>query len=141
MIVGDRGQNPGLFQTHLGHQVQVLLNRPYPSGYLRIFIPFGKAGLQRLPVLIRVQEELGLTNNPVWAGQAVKHLEYHFDLLDRIGGPGLLAVPKGGIRYEYIVSRVDRQELVVEIDARDLIVWKNIPHQVGFVQILNFESV
>ena len=135
MVIGDRGQDAGFLEFHRLDQFQVLGVGPDPAGDLRVGdIPF-PAATNRFLVPIAVQEEFGLADDPPGAGEAaeeIKNLKY---LFHRIRGPGLLAVPKGGVGDPELIGRVDGYKLVVEVDPADFLVGENIPLEVGLGNI------
>ncbi len=135
MVVGDRGENPGLLEPEARHQVEVLFNRPDPPGYLGIVVPLGKAGFQRLAVLIGVEEELRLADYAVRTREAMQELEDSLDLPDRVGRARLLPVPEGRVGDEHLLGRVDRNDHVVEIDTRRFLVREDITHQVRLIDV------
>ncbi len=67
----------------------------------------------------------------------MKKLEYGLDLFHRVGRARLLPVPEGGVGDEHLLGRVDRQHHVVEVDAGDFLVGVDVPHQVGFINVLD----
>jgi len=139
VVIGGRGQNPGLLQPHLPDQLEVLLHRPDPAGDFRIAIAPLQAFPDRLLVLIGVKEELTLLDDPVGPPQLVKQVVNVDDLLDRVRGAGLLAVPEGGAGDGRLLGRVDRDGNPVEGDPGDLGVGEEVPEEFRLLHVLDLE--
>jgi hypothetical protein len=65
----------------------------------------------------------------------VEHIEKLHDLFYRIGGPGLLAIPKCGIGDKYLFGWIDKDEPVIEFHPGDLLIRENMPIKFGFLDI------
>jgi hypothetical protein len=65
----------------------------------------------------------------------MKHIEEVYDLLDRIRRSGLLPVPKGGIRDEDLFGGIDKDELIIELHPADLLIRKDMPIKIRFLDI------
>jgi hypothetical protein len=57
------------------------------------------------------------------------------DLLNRIGGPGLLPISKGRIGDEDLFGRIDEDKFVIEFYPANLFVWKDVPVEVWLLDI------
>jgi hypothetical protein len=65
----------------------------------------------------------------------MEHIEKLNDLLYGIRRPGLLSIPKRGIRDKYLFRGVDKDETVIEFYPGDLFIWENMPIKVRFLDI------
>ena len=69
MIIGRRGKHPGLLQSHLLHKPEIALVRPDPAGDLGIAEIQRTAGVDRLAIVLCVEEELGLPYDSLRAAE------------------------------------------------------------------------
>jgi hypothetical protein len=65
----------------------------------------------------------------------VKQVEKVNNLFNRIGRPGLLPVSKGSIGDEDLLRRIDEDKLVVKLHPAHLIVRKDMPVKIGFLDV------
>ncbi len=130
VVVGNRRQDSRLGETRVHHELQILLDRADPAGDLRVPVFLRATHVERFPVFVRVEEELGLADHAVGSGHPVQKIEDDLDLLDRIRGARLLAVPEGRVRDEDVLRRVDRLDLAVEVNPRDVFVGEDLAHEV-----------
>jgi len=72
MVIGDGGEDTGLLQAGLPHELKIRRDRANPAGYLGIFISQLLTLDQRLPVFLGIEEKLGLADDAVRAAQAVE---------------------------------------------------------------------
>src|SRR5271157_2054448 len=66
----------------------------------------------------------------------MQEVEEVHNLLYREGRTGLLAIAKGRVGNKEFFGRGDRDDLMVEIDAADLIIGENVALQVGLGHVL-----
>ena len=93
------------------------------------------AFLDGLSVLVAVEKKLALADHPVGPPEFMEDLVEVDDLLHGVGRPRLLAVPEGRIGNEDLLRRIDEDELVVKFDPGDLVVRKNMPVKIRFLDI------
>ena len=65
----------------------------------------------------------------------MEHVEDLHHLPHRIGRPGLLPIPEGGVGDEHVLRGVGHNELVIKVDTGNLAIREDVPHQVGFVHL------
>jgi hypothetical protein len=65
----------------------------------------------------------------------MEHVVEIHNLLHRIGWPGLLPIPKRGIRDEDLFGRIDENKFIIEFHPANLIVWKDIPVEIRLLDI------
>ena len=99
---------------------------PDPARDLRIAQTEVLTLLHRLPVLGAVEKELRLADDAIRTAQTAHQGVEIDNLLDSIGRSGLLAVPEGGVGDEDLLRRIDRHDLVVEIDPAHLVIGEDI---------------
>ena len=137
VIVRHRREDARLLEAHLLDQGDVLLDGADPAGDLGVAKIQAAAGLERLAVALAVKEELRLADDALFAAEPAHHLEQVADLLDRIGRPGLLAVPEGRVGDEDVLGGAHRDELVIEDDAADLFVGEDVFLEVRLIDVLH----
>ncbi len=140
VIVRAGGQDPGLLEPHLLHELEVVLVRPDPAGDLRIPVAALPAEPHRFPVLLRIEEKLGLADHAVRAAHAVHEVEDVGDLLRRIRRPGLLAVAEGGVRDPDVLGDVGLDKPFFEHHARDARIGEHVPVQDRLLHVLELEG-
>ena len=102
VVVGATGEHAGFLQPGLFHQAEVALVGPDPAGALRIAVAQVAAAVERVAVIARIEEELGLPDDAVRPAQFRHHIVDADHLVGRIGGAGLLAVAKGRVGDENV---------------------------------------
>ena len=75
---------------------------------------------------------------PLGTRQAVEQVEDIHDLAHRVGWPGLLPIPEGGVGEQHLLRGLGHDEFVIEVDAGHFRVREDVPHQVGLFHLLQF---
>ncbi|MPM67054.1 hypothetical protein SDC9_113970 [bioreactor metagenome] len=114
VIIRTRDKNPRLAHAKLLDELKVALRRANPGCDLRETITAVAAHLQRLTILLAVDEKLALANQPVRAAEFVHHIKQAQDLLRRKRRAGLLPVTEGRIGDPDILRHAHRHEALVE---------------------------
>ncbi len=118
VVIGDRGEDTGLLEPGRPHELVVRHRRPDPSGHFREAVAQFLAALDRLAVLLCIQEELRLPDHAFCAAEALQERVEVDNLGDRVGSAALLAVAKGGVRDPDVVLRIQGDRFAFELDQR-----------------------
>ena len=113
VVVGRTGQHACLGQPRFLHQAEVALDRANPAGAFGILVSQLAAPVERGPVVLRVEEELGLPHHAVGPAEFRQQVVDVHHLVDGVRRPGLLAVAERGVG-DVDVPRLER--LRVELD-------------------------
>ena len=142
VVVRTAGQHARLLQSGFLDQAEIAFHRADPARAFRIPVAQAPAAIERVAVVLGVQEELGLPDDAVRAaefGQQVVQMDH---LLDAVRRAGLLAVAERGVRdddvagpdrgrIEFDDPAVDRfQQRSVEFDLRRQIVVEGFFQQI-----------
>jgi hypothetical protein len=65
----------------------------------------------------------------------MEHIIEVYNLLYRIGRPGLLSVPESGIGNEDLFRGIGKDKFVIEFYPTNLFVWKDVPVEVWLLDI------
>jgi hypothetical protein len=65
----------------------------------------------------------------------MEHIVEVYNLLYRIGRPGLLPIPKSGIGNEDLFRGIGKDKFVIEFHSANLLIGKNIPIEVWLLDI------
>ena len=133
--------NARLLDAQIRHQLKVLLGGPDPSGDLGELQPQVPAPVQCLPVLLAVDEELRLPDDPLGSGQPGEEFEQRHNLLHRVGLLGLLPVPEGGVGDDNLLRHGDGYPAVVEGDLGQLAIAVHVPEELGLLHVLQLIAV
>ena len=136
VVIGAADKDPRLFHADLFHQPEVFLARTDPRSHLRKLIAALHTLVDRIPVLLAVQEEFALADHAVWTAEPVQVVVYRHDLLCAVRCPRLLPVPESRVGDPDLPRHAVRDNPVVKRDLRDLIVGKHIAECVGFLHVL-----
>ena len=131
VIVGRRGQNPGLAQPHFLDDLEVGFHRANPSGDFGELVAAREASINRVAIGLRVQEKLGLPDDAVGTAEPMQHVEHRDDLPGGVRRTRLLAVAEGGVGDKKIRRRVGFFEFAVEDDSRHRVVGKLLAEKIG----------
>ena len=140
MVVGNAGEHSHFVKFHVPGDFEIVHVRPYPSRDAGEAIPAGSAGFDRLAVLGRIHEKFRGLDQPALAAELVQQVVDARDLLDRIGRPGLLTVPEGGVGDEHGIRRAGEHKGVVKLDPADLAVRKDVPVEPGRFGVVQGEG-
>ncbi len=139
MVIGNGREDAGFLQARLLDQGDIIGTGPDPAGDLRIAQTEILALLHGLAIFSAVEEKLRLPDHAVRSAETAHQGIEIDDLLDSVRGSCLLSVPEGRIGYEDLLRRIDRHDLVVEIDPAHLVIGEHILLEVRFFDILEIE--
>ena len=99
VVVRATGEHARLDKFRLLHQPEVVhAAGADPAGTLRVAMAQRAAAVKRLPVVLGIEEELRLADDPAGASQPAEKVVNRDHLVHGVRRPGLLAVAKGRVR-------------------------------------------
>ena len=137
VVVRAGDENARLANAQLLDKVKVTFGRANPRRNLRETIAAVAAELQRFAILLAVDEELALADQPVRAAQLVHHVKQAQNLLRRKRRTGLLTVAEGRVGDPNLFRHAHGHEALVERDLRNLVKIEDFREQICFGDILH----
>ena len=141
VVVAAADKDARFADAQIAHEAEVLLGGAYPGGDLREAQAEITAALQRLAVLLAVDEELRLADDAVGTAQLAHQFVKLDDLVGRVGVDGLLAIAERGVRDPDLRGHVHRHAAVVEGYLGDALVIVDVAVEVRLRYILQCVAV
>ena len=135
MIIRAAYQNTGLSESDVLHQLEILFACTDPARNLRELVPSFQALVDRIPVLLAIQEKFTLTDQSFRTAQLMQIVIDRYNLLRCIRSSRLLTVPKRRVGNPDILRHVVRDNTIIECDLRYLTVREQIVEYVRLFHI------
>ena len=141
VVVAAADEYARFADAQIAHEAEVLLGGAYPGGDLREAQAEIAAALQRLAVLLAVNEELRLADDAVGAAQLAHQFVELDDLVGRVGVDRLLPIAEGGVGDPDLLRHVHRHAAVVEGYLGDALIIVDVAVEVRLRHVLQGVAV